>query len=164
MELSAHSINSKAPYKVSQSTNLSFTFTTDNGNVYEVGFLLDEMLLPDGVYQFFIMENSGNPMTKDDKIMMTIVAIMEEFFLNRDVVLDYICDTSDSKQSLRFRLFRKWFANYHNNTIFTFRPLSIEYDSISYYGAVILRKDHPMYDQFMIELEAFEHELADKLR
>lgn len=57
-QLSLTSINNKAPLEVSLTPSGTFSFGTEKNN-YIVGFVEDQTILDEGVYQFFI-ENVDN--------------------------------------------------------------------------------------------------------
>jgi hypothetical protein len=56
MELtfSLSELNRKSPYLLESSGGCSFTFVTEQGKKYEIGFIQDLMISDEGVYQFFI--------------------------------------------------------------------------------------------------------------
>ena len=56
MELtfSLTALNKKSPYMLESSSMCSFTFVTEQGKRYEIGFIQDQMISDEGVYQFFI--------------------------------------------------------------------------------------------------------------
>ena len=60
-------------------------------------------------YQFCIHNDNHIHGSYDNKISTTIIAIIEEFFLQNLNVLLYICDTSDNREEVRNRLFIRWF-------------------------------------------------------
>ena len=84
LHLSLENINSKSPYKVSITDGNSFSFTTEEGNEYEIGFIKDDMFGITDAYQFFIVPKSEKNTIKDGKIQQTIVAVIEEFFRTED--------------------------------------------------------------------------------
>ena len=55
LTLSLEKINARSPYQIKLSGNGSFSFTTDEGLTYEVGFVEDYMLFVENVYQFFLV-------------------------------------------------------------------------------------------------------------
>lgn len=80
-----------------------FYFVTDETQIYEIGFVEDQMIAIENAYQLFLISKSGQNEFKDSKIQQTITAIIEEFFKTNDVLLDYICDTKDGRQAARSR-------------------------------------------------------------
>ena len=66
----------------------SFTFITEQGKKYEIGFIQDLMISDEGVYQFFITTEDEFKTTFDRKIQETVLVVLEEFFKNEGVVLD----------------------------------------------------------------------------
>lgn len=164
LKLSLDSINYHAPYKIFLSADGVFSFTTDEAHIYEIGFVEDHMISIDNAYQFFIMPKSTPNVQQDEKIRQTVTAIIEEFFLSNDVLLDYICDTKDGRQKARNRLFTLWYNNYPNNHLYTLRTISIEFDGVPYFASAIIRKDNPNYAEYMAAIDAFAVDMEEKLR
>jgi len=160
--ISASAINSKSPYKVIQTQHNSFQFTTDYGNVYEVGFVVENMFDFDGVYQFYIEEKISINKRFDAKIEQVIVVILEEFFSHQNAILDYICDTSDGKQAARNRLFMQWIRQHADAKNYSYRNLSVEVEGITFYASVLLKKDSTIFDSFMQAVNSFEKDLFSK--
>lgn len=164
LKLSLEDINKCSAYKIYLSNDDTYVFTTDHGTIYEVGFVEDCMLGMDNVYQFFIAPKNSSEQPKDDKIQSTIVSIIEDFFKNNDVLLDYICDTSDGRQALRNRLFSHWFALYPRRKYFTLRSISVYYEDISFYASVLIKNDNPKYAECLLAVDNFEMQIRDKLK
>ena len=141
--LSVNAINQRSPYKVENTGENSFMFETKNGIVYSVGFLRDVSFYGEGVYQFYLMNMSGKTISADKNISETVRVIIEEFFTQKEVVMLYICDTSDGRQASRERLFRIWFNTYIQNDSYSLLTESVLIENIRYYSSVLLRKDHP---------------------
>lgn len=163
LDLSLDRINASSPYVVYSSGEDAFSFVTDSGTVYEVGFVEDYMLGIDGVYQFFIMPVQGQPQSKDGKIARSVFAIMEEFFSDGNLILDYVCDTHDGRQAARNRLFTYWYESNPLKVGFTQQTIIAAYEGVSYYAAVILRNDNPRYAKCMEAIQLFSEDMADKL-
>lgn len=145
--ISVKAINLRSPYKVRQEDDYIFRFQTKHGIVYSVGFVLDSSFLDEGVYQFFIINESGRTARKDEDLFETVRIIIEEFFAAKTNVMLYICDTTDRRQASRDRLFRIWFHTYMLNDAYTMYNEQMTIDDIRYYASVILRKDHPMHNE-----------------
>lgn len=164
LNLSIEHINESSPYTVVFTQHRTYSFKTDEGVCYDVGFVEDHMLGIDNVYQFFIEAESTVSQHPDTKIQSTVYAILEEFFNNGCMILDYICDTSDGRQSVRNRLFSRWFRMYPGKSGFTIHSISANSDGVLYYAAVVIRNDNPDYDLCMEEVDKFEDEMEDKLQ
>lgn len=160
--LSATAINRTSPYAVMPETEYTFSFVTDKNCAYELGFVEDQMISDEGVYQFFIKNVDDINPVKDIKIRQTVVAVLEEFFnTNNDVVL-YICDTRDGKQNLRSRLFTMWFSSYSSQGAYYFKSYSINVADEEFYAAIIMRKNNPQFDVFIQSFEDFVSDFKDK--
>ena len=59
-------------------------------------------------YQFSIINGNNKKSPRDPKVRETIIAIVENFFMENQEVMLYICETGDGKQSMRNRLFEYW--------------------------------------------------------
>ena len=79
---------------------------TDYDVHYLVGFEYDDSSFDFATYQLVIINTNNKKSPRDSKVKDTIIAIIEDFFSNNENVLLYICETGDSKQSMRNRLFQ----------------------------------------------------------
>lgn len=163
-KLSLKNINENSPYEVTLEGENSYAFTTDYGIEYEFGFIEDFMLGIENVYQFFLMPKNGVSRHKDPKIILTVYALLEEFFSDGNLILDYICDTSDGRQEARNRLFEHWYKTNPRKIGFTLEHIIAVYDNVSYYAAVIMRNDNPRYSEIMDAINAFTKNIGDKLK
>ena len=80
--LSLDDINRKAPYKVWKSaTDGSFRFMSDSEIIFVVDFMEDDLIISSNTFQLIIgnVENKKSP--RDMKVRITILAIVEEFFI-----------------------------------------------------------------------------------
>jgi len=158
INISTEAVNLRSPYKVVQEDDNIFRFRTKHGIIYSVGFVLDTSFIDEGVYQFFIINESGRSARKDDELFETVRVIIEEFFAQEKNVMLYICDTTDKRQASRDRLFRIWFHTYMLNSSYTMYNEQMTIDHIRYYASVILRKDHPMHNQVISSFHNFIQE------
>ena len=146
MRLSVENINKVAPYWVIQLNELAFRFATDNGVVYRVGFYKDTVFLIDGSYHFFIDNENNKPSPNDPKLLATVTAVIEEFFRQEPLVMLYICDPTDNRQSARNRLYKRWFDNYIHHSEYRLYSESVVFENVDYYAGLLMRKDNPRCD------------------
>lgn len=164
LNLSLKKINSRSPYFVSSVGEDVFSFSTDYGVDYELGFIEDHMLGFDKLYQFFLLTKNGAKPVKDPKILVTVYAVLEEFFQDGNLILDYVCDTNDGRQEARSRLFYHWFDVNPKSPGFTCSQIITSCDGVGYYAAVVLRNDNPHYIECMEAIDSFIKNINDKLR
>lgn len=163
IEISVSAINARAPYSVTLSSANSFQFITHSNVYYTVGFVLDPTFIPDGVYQFYIVNDSHHNYNADPLVKETITVVIEEFFKSAPTVMLYICDPSDNHQGARDRLFRLWFNHYSRKEEFSLINGKVTLDGIDYFSSIMLQKNHPEY-QFMVDTFCtFIDELPAKL-
>jgi len=163
LEFSLSSLNEKAPYRLESSGQYSFSFITEQGKRYEIGFIQDLMISDEGIYQFFISTEDKFKTAPDIKIQQTVMVVMTEFFKTQGVVLDYICATEDNRQAARDRKFHRWFEQAMDKDQYCMRSMSVEIDGICYYASVILRKDNPRYNAVMEAVDRFIADFQDKI-
>ena len=149
INLSVNAINQRSPYKLEQTGDISFMFETKHGVVYSVGFMQDVSFFSEGVYQFYLINLSGKTIGGDDDISETVRVVIEEFFAQEEVVMLYICDTTDMRQEYRDRLFKAWFDTYIYNGSYTMYNACMTLDNVKYFSSIILRKDHPFHDNII---------------
>lgn len=154
LEIPVEFVNEKSPYRV-WSSPLGICFLTDSDVLYEVGFVEDYMVCASGVYQFFISVREGTPVVRDDKVRMTVLAILEAFFRCTDFALVYICDTSDGKQGVRNRLFEMWFNEYAQKDQYLFLRGELMVEGVLYYANGIIPSNSTWRKDFCISFERF---------
>lgn len=162
LTLSLAKLNERTPYRLESSGLYSFSFITEQGKKYDIGFIKDLMIADDGIYQFFITTEDNFKTLPDKKIEETITIIIEEFFTNKDVALDYICSTEDNKQSVRHRKFRQWFNHCLKKEDFLCEDIIVTIDNITYYSSLIIPKTNSNIDQIINAKENFQALMNDK--
>lgn len=142
----------------------SFTFITEQGKKYEIGFIQDLMISDEGVYQFFITTEDQFKTVLDSKIRQTVLVVIEEFFKNEGTVLDYICATEDHRQASRDRMFHQWFVNSEERDFYYLRSMNVKIDEIEYFSSVIMRNDNPRFEAMSEAIDRFIQDFQDKLK
>jgi len=122
------------------------------------------MISDEGVYQFFITTEDQFKTVLDSKIRQTVIVVIEEFFKNEGVVLDYICSTEDHRQASRDRLFHQWYTNSLEKERFHLRSMSIDIDGTEYFASVIMRRDNPRFEAMSEAIDRFIEDFQEKLR
>ena len=151
--LSLQRINSKAPYEVKISRNECFyVFTTDKGISYSISFSEEYEIGGCMSYQFSIDNIEKNHRPYDKKIKDTIIAIIEDFFIENQDVLLYICDTSDNREAARNRLFLRWFEQCSTGR-FTICTANSKVESTDFYMAIIVANNNPKKDSITLDFE-----------
>ena len=142
--LSLHAVNASSSYKVSAVNDCCYQFFTDYGVHCTVEFVLDDSLLSHETYHLVIVNVNHQKSPNDVKVRDTIIAIIDEFFIENNTTVLYICETGDKKQALRNRLFERWFSTYERKAQYTFVASSLKDDEgIENYTAIIVRNDNP---------------------
>lgn len=165
MFLSSQAINQKSAYQVLQKNSNTFLFITDNSVTLEVGFVEDYTLEIEGVYQFFILNDSSDisHTPKDPNIKQTIFAIFEEFFKQDSSTILYVCDISDGRQNVRDRLFRIWFEEYHDKYSYCLEHAQIAVEDTEYFISILSRADNPNWEKILISFRSMAEDLQMKL-
>ena len=166
MELtfSLTALNKISSYMLESSGTCSFTFITEQGKKYEIGFIQDLMISDEGVYQFFITTEDKFKTVLDRRIQQTVLVVLEEFFRNEGVVLDYICATEDHRQASRDRMFHQWFESSMVKEHYCLRRMKINIDGTEYFASVVMRNDNPRFKAMMEAIDRFVEDFQDKLR
>ena len=164
LNFSLTELNKKSPYMLESTGMYSFTFITEQGKKYEIGFIQDLMISDEGVYQFFITTEDQFKTVLDRKIQHTVFVVLEEFFKNEGVVLDYICSTEDHRQASKDRMFQLWFANSSEKDLYFMRNMSVMIDETEYFSSVVMRKDNPRFEAMNEAIERFIQDFQDKLK
>lgn len=142
--------------------NNIYLFETDSNIRYQVKFVPSGYLWESNPFYadythefaFFPLENNtGKSPPLDKKVPLTIALIFKDFFRENKNIVVYICDSSDSKQAVRFRKFNTWF-NYFKGISFLKMDMNIEdKQEGTIYTSLIMRADNPYLDKVMIEFK-----------
>lgn len=101
------SISLDAPYEIVEIDENTTVFFTGNGIKYIVGFVEDESLGIDNVYQIYLTKDQSDKVIgTDPDFGKTLVAFLLSFFRNKDHVLTCVCDVNDRHQAARDRKFK----------------------------------------------------------
>lgn len=161
--LSLHAVNASSSYEVSAVNDGCYQFFTDYGVHCTVEFVLDDSLLSHETYHLVIVNVNHQKSPSDVKVRDTIIAIIDEFFVENNTTLLYICETGDKKQALRNRLFERWFSTYERKAQYTFVASSLKDDEgIENYAAIIVRNDNPDLSAIVAEFTTIISLLSTK--
>lgn len=161
--LNLTALNLSAPYRVMfVGSGNGYSFVTDSGVLYAVSFVPDDMIRSADSYQFIIGNVNGKKSPRDNKLKVTILAIIEEFFATNQDALLYICETSDGKQKMRNRLFDYWFQACEQKGKYTMLSTNFVEDGEENYAAVIIKNDNPDMPKVMAEFSEAISQLSTK--
>jgi len=153
VELSLDRINAVAPYQVQLDSRTGlYKFVSDYQVWFSVAFEENDLLQSGESYQFALTNYEGKKSPRDNKVRITILAIIGEFFAKNEAALLYICETGDGMQKMRNRLFHFWFGVYAEHDEFLFLP-QVVYDEEDNenYAALIIRRDNPKFNDLVTE-------------
>lgn len=129
-----------------------YRFITDYGVEIAISFDFDDLLENGEAYMFNITNVNRQKSPRDIKVRDAIVAIIDNFFEENSVALLYICETGDSKQAMRNRLFESWFAYANEKEQYTIMVANVrDMEGVDNYAAMILRKDNPYFVEYVSE-------------
>lgn len=161
--LSLDCINEQAPYYVMLSPKGNYIFETERGIHYSISFEEDTPFGGCETYQFIIDKIDRVRSPHDPKVEKTILAIIDEFFAERQNVLLYICDTSDGREANRNRLFLSWFEKHTQPGRFTIRTANAVVEGQGFYAAIIVENSNPKLTDITEDFERTAQALtADK--
>jgi hypothetical protein len=135
--------------------NHSYFFQTSRGVLYEAIFKPSGYIFPEEapklreyVFDFSIViieKPEGKLPQPDNRIPATVAAIFHHFFITRERVVVYICETADLRASARMRKFNQWFEWYRGKE-FIQVSLPIEQDKAGekYYNAMIFHSSNSL--------------------
>ena len=156
MRLSVDKINENSPYWVIPLDEKTFRFITKNGIVYRVGFYQDPYFLKDRAYHFFIAnEDKDVAPPKDANVYKVITCVIEEFFRQDKSVMLYICDPHDHREAIRDNLYKRWFNSYPHHDELTLQTEELDFEGYIVYTGMIIRNDHPEYEEILATYKAF---------
>ena len=153
--LSLERINTNAPYRVVQREGryVHLFFCNDYGVDYEISFRPDESIVPSGAYALDITRRTQMGAPADPKFRQTLLAIIEEFFLQNNDVMLYLAETGDGRQAMRNRLFVAWFNTYEHRSRYVIRTAEGRMEGQQNFMAIFMRTDNPRLQQVLDEFQ-----------
>ena len=162
-QLSLDSINEHDVYYVMLSPRGSYIFETGKGIHYTISFEEESPFGGCDTYQFVVEKRERVRSAHDPKVEQTILAIVNQFFLENLDVLLYICDDSDGREANRNRLFLTWFKNHAAPDRFTIRTANATVEGKGFYAAIIVENRNPLLENVIADFEMTAEVLtADK--
>ena len=153
IQLSLDSINEHDVYYVMLSPRGSYIFETDNGIHYTISFEEETSFGGCETYQFVVEKREQVRSAHDPKVELTILAIVNQFFLENLDVLLYMCDDSDGREANRNRLFLTWFRKHAAPDRFTIRTASAVIEGTGFYAAIIAENRNPLLETIIEDFE-----------
>ena len=154
-------INIKAPYKVSFDGK-QYIFETQHGLHYEIRFFVEQPIGGCETWQFSFAKAEDTPTPEDPYVRFTLFAVIDEFFAENDNVLLYICDTSDSREAARNRLFIRWFKQSAQPDRFTIRSANTTIEGQGFYAAIIVENRNPLLTDITADFDKTAVSLTNK--
>ena len=153
IQLSLDEINEHAHYYVMLSPKGGYIFETEGGIHYTISFEEDTPIGGCNTFQFVIEKMEKVRSGYDAKIEQTILAILNEFFVEHLDVLLYMCDDSDGREANRNRLFLAWFKKHATPDRFTIRTASAVVEGKGFYAAIIVENRNPLLETIIADFE-----------
>ena len=122
---------------------LTFSVLTDYGVKYTMSFYENDLLPGIHAYEFVISNVNQRKSPRDIKLRQSIIALIQEFFRQREAVLIYLCETGDNRQRQRFRLFESWFRISGKGNFVSLSMDLVDLEGVPNYAAIITRMDNP---------------------
>ena len=98
---------------------------------------------------------------KDERIELTIIAILSQFFKENSNSLIYVCDNLDKKHHARHRKFSQWFSKQEGDFLEKF-DTSILVEDVEILASLILHKANPfraeLVKYFFEQIESYNKE------
>lgn len=153
IQLSLDAINEHAHYYVMLSPKGGYIFETEGGIHYTISFEEEMPIGGCNTFQFVIEKMERVHSGYDSKVEQTILAIINEFFVEHLNVLLYLCDDSDGREANRNRLFLVWFKKNADPERFTIRTANATIEGKGFYAAIIVENRNPMLEAIIDDFE-----------
>jgi hypothetical protein len=150
--LDVNVINQSAPYGVRLEEG-TYRFHTDYDIAYIVEFEQEDVFDNAPAYWFGVVNRSHRPSPNDSKVRATIICIIEEFFRQNPDILLYMCDSADDQQSMRNRLFLRWFNGYEQQKLYVIRTAKILDEDTETYVAIIVQRNNPQLESILKQFD-----------
>jgi len=106
------------PYKYTfDEDSKAYKFFTKNSIEYKIAFVVDETFSAisgieiNNIYQIIIEKVTDKVELFDSSVSLTLKNIIQQFFMNYENSLIYICDDTDNKALSRFNTFERWYLS-----------------------------------------------------
>lgn len=159
--LNLDSINAKSPYKV-VIVGKQMVFETRFGLHYEIRFFEEQPIGGCETWQFSFAKAEDKSAPEDPYVRFTLFAVIDEFFTENNNVMLYICDTSDSREAARNRLFIRWFKQSAQPDRFTIRSASTTIEGQGFYAAIIVENRNPLLTNITADFDQTAVMLTNK--
>lgn len=164
-------------YEVNSPEQGTLEFQTDFGLTYKILFVSAKAYFPNRTWSenvYSVIFECQGQRVYDPKVLPTIVAYV--YFAiadNPNVVLMWVCDTTDNQHHARFRLFNKWCSHVQNmfdvpeeefdeiphlRWSYTKRDGLIGQDDTIHYASVVVHNDNIHKEEI---LEVFAQEVQE---
>ena len=104
-------------------------------------------------YQLSISNQNKLHASYDPDVKNTTLVIVDEFFRENLDGLLYMCDTSDSREAARNRLFLRWFEEYADPERFIIKTASAIIEGQGIYAAIIVENRNPLAKAIIDDFE-----------
>lgn len=139
-----------------------FSFVTRHGLHYEIRFFEEQPIGGCETWQFSFAKAEDTPAAEDPYVRFTLFAVIDEFFTENDNVMLYICDTSDSREAARNRLFIRWFKQSAEPGRFTIRTANATIEGQGFYAAIIVENRNPLLTDITADFDQTAVALTNK--
>lgn len=115
------------------------------------------------VYSFNIDAIEGDPdnLPGDERVGVTVLQVMNLFFLKIENVAIYVCDSLDERQFARKRKFDIWFFTYNDGTLIKEDGIAMIEGSIIY-NAMLLHKQNSELADILIAFKELNERAGEK--
>ncbi|MEO6452563.1 MAG: DUF6169 family protein [Ginsengibacter sp.] len=146
------------PYRRLRINDLTYRFTTDNGDSYKCFFLSFAEYFADypelaPKFYSFNLELVNKPAKHkgiDKRIGATAVKIVGDFLNSEINAVVYVCDPSDGKGLTRARKFKSWFKYYEHSSHQILQVTSdIKIENLMLYTVLLVHKKNKLKKQFI---------------
>ena len=138
------------PYKIFPLDENTSVFVTDNEITYFIEFFSYSYMFPakaklGSIYTFNFYpskEEAKERIKTDGRIKATILDILTGFFKENNTALVTICDSTDSKEMYRHKLFDKWFVELEAVFVEKYDCKTI-IEGTTLYNSLLIHSKHP---------------------
>lgn len=152
--------NLRLPYSVYRDDELVYRFVAESGVEYTAYFIdISEAFGVEGVYSFsFDAKGKGK---KDDRIRVTIINILRDFFEMSENVMIVVCDSEDRREEARFRLFQRWYDELEQERVEKV-DVSLKGEGYCILSSLFIARKHPRKEEIRRIFEGYAKERVGK--
>jgi len=154
-------------YRLQQTDPDSYTFITDLGVTYFIGFSNasfrydDSCVLRGNVEEIAFDPISGDVSNHDRNVSSTICEVIKNRCAASNGAIIYVCSHDNNKSRHRSITFRKWAREFNDDT-YVYKSIALKYLDATMYAGIIVSQSNPDASDYIAEFDFMIKQIENK--